>query len=78
VLLQTGADPRLTAPVDFAQPSPEREGSLWLVERGVKAIGIDAYTLDMGSEPVEFRFPAAVPPGMQVSARPLRQHPLSG
>jgi kynurenine formamidase len=30
----------------FAQPGLGREGTLWLVERGVKVIGIDAYTLD--------------------------------
>ena len=30
----------------FAQPGLGREGTLWLVEQGVKIIGIDAYTLD--------------------------------
>ena len=46
VLLQTGADRRLHSPDYFAQPGLGREGVLWLVERGVKVIGIDAYTLD--------------------------------
>jgi kynurenine formamidase len=46
VLLQTGADKRLGSPDYFAQPGLGREGVLWLVERGVKVIGIDAYTLD--------------------------------
>lgn len=46
VLLQTGADKRLGLPDYFAQPGLGREGVLWLVERGVKVIGIDAYTLD--------------------------------
>lgn len=46
VLLQTGADKRLGSPDYFAQPGLGREGVLWLVEQGVKVIGIDAYTLD--------------------------------
>ncbi len=46
VLLQTGADKRLRSPDYFAQPGLGREGVLWLVDQGVKVIGIDAYTLD--------------------------------
>jgi kynurenine formamidase len=46
VLLHTGADKRLDSPNYFAQPGLGREGVLWLVERGVRVIGIDAYTLD--------------------------------
>jgi kynurenine formamidase len=46
VLLWTGADKRLGSPDYFAQPGLGREGTLWLVEQGVKVIGIDAYTLD--------------------------------
>jgi kynurenine formamidase len=46
VLMHTGADKRLGSPDYFAQPGLGREGVLWLVERGVKIIGIDAYTLD--------------------------------
>jgi kynurenine formamidase len=46
VLIQTGADKRLGSPDYFAQPGLGREGTLWLVEQGVKVIGIDAYTLD--------------------------------
>jgi kynurenine formamidase len=46
VLLHTGADRRLNSPAYFAQPGLGREGVLWLVERGVRVIGIDAYTLD--------------------------------
>jgi kynurenine formamidase len=46
VLLQTGADKRLGSPAYFEQPGLGREGVLWLVEQGVKVIGIDAYTLD--------------------------------
>ena len=34
------------SPEYFAQPGLGREGVLWLVEQGVKVIGIDAYTLD--------------------------------
>lgn len=46
VLLHTGADKRLHSKEYFAQPGLGREGVLWLVEQGVKVIGIDAYTLD--------------------------------
>jgi kynurenine formamidase len=46
VLVQTGADKRLGSPDYFAQPGLGREGVLWLVEQGVRVIGIDAYTLD--------------------------------
>ncbi len=46
MLLHTGADKRLGSPDYFAQPGLGRESTLWLVEQGVKVIGIDAYTLD--------------------------------
>ena len=46
VLLHTGADKRLDGPEYFRQPGLGREGLLWLVEQGVRVIGIDAYTLD--------------------------------
>jgi len=46
VLLQTGADARLGSADYFAQPGLGRESTLWLVEQGVRVIGIDAYTLD--------------------------------
>src|SRR6185369_11969672 len=45
VLLHTGADKRLCGADYFAQPGLGREGVFWLVEHGVKVIGIDAYTL---------------------------------
>ncbi len=46
VLLQTGADKRINSKEYFLQPGLGRESTLWLVEQGVKVIGIDAYTLD--------------------------------
>jgi len=46
VLLRTGADARIGSPDYFAQPGLGRDGTLWLVEQGVRVIGIDAYTLD--------------------------------
>jgi kynurenine formamidase len=46
VLLWTGADLRLHSPAYFEQPGLGREGVLWLVEQGVRVIGIDAFTLD--------------------------------
>lgn len=46
VLLYTGADARLGTPEYFQQPGLGRDGTLWLVEQGVRVIGIDAYTID--------------------------------
>lgn len=46
VLLWTGADLRIDSRAYFQQPGLGRAGVLWLVEQGVKVIGIDAYTLD--------------------------------
>lgn len=46
VLLQTGADARIDSKTYFEQPGLGREGLLWLTERGIKMIGIDAYTID--------------------------------
>jgi len=46
VLLWTGADQRLESPDYFQQPGLGRDGVLWLVEQGVRVIGIDAYTID--------------------------------
>jgi kynurenine formamidase len=46
VLLHTGADKRLGTVDYYAQPGLGREEILWLVEQGVRVIGIDAYTLD--------------------------------
>jgi kynurenine formamidase len=46
VMLQTGADKRLDSKAYFEQPGLGRESTLWLVEQGVKVIGIDAWTLD--------------------------------
>lgn len=46
VLLHTGADLRLGSKDYFQQPGLGREGVLWLVDQGVRVIGIDAYTLD--------------------------------
>ncbi len=46
VLLQTGADKRLESEDYFRQPGLGHESTLWLVDQGVRVIGIDAYTLD--------------------------------
>lgn len=46
VLLHVGADKRIGSRDYFAQPGLGRDGVLWLVEQGVRVIGIDAYTLD--------------------------------
>jgi len=46
VMLRTDCDKRMDSPSYYEQPGLGREGVLWLVEQGVKVIGIDAYTLD--------------------------------
>ncbi|MBH55872.1 MAG: cyclase [Planctomycetaceae bacterium] len=46
VLLRTDADLRLEREDYLKQPGLGREGTLWLVEQGIRMIGIDAYTLD--------------------------------
>ena len=46
VLLRTDADKRMDSSAYFEQPGLGREGVIWLVDQGVKVIGIDAYTLD--------------------------------
>jgi len=46
VMLRTDADKRIDSADYFRQPGLGRDGVLWLVEQGVRVIGIDAYTLD--------------------------------
>lgn len=46
ILLQTGADRNLDSADYFQQPGLGRDGTLWLVEQGIRVIGIDAYTID--------------------------------
>ena len=45
-MLRTDADLRLESEEYFKQPGLGREGTLWLVEQGIRVIGIDAYTID--------------------------------
>lgn len=46
VLIWTGCDKRMATKDYFKQPGLGREAVLWLTERGVKVIGIDAWGLD--------------------------------
>jgi kynurenine formamidase len=46
VLLHTGASKRWGTAEYFRQPGLDRESTLWLVEQGIRMIGIDAWTLD--------------------------------
>ena len=46
VLLQTGCDRKLHSGDYFEQPGMGRESTLWLVEQGVRVIGIDAFGFD--------------------------------
>lgn len=46
VLIMTGADKRMGTKEYFLQPGMSREATLWLIGKGVKVMGIDAYTWD--------------------------------
>lgn len=46
VLLMTGCDKKIATRAYFDQPGMSREATLWLIEQGVKIIGIDAYGFD--------------------------------
>ena len=57
VMIMTGRDEHLGSPDYFLQPGLTRSSTLWLVEQGIKVIGIDAYSLDrnFGAIADEFR-----------------------
>ena len=46
VMLMTGRDRFLGQEAYFEQPGMTRDSTLWLVEQGIKVIGIDAYGFD--------------------------------
>jgi len=46
VMIHTGAATRWGTPEYFRQPGLDRDSTLWLVEQGIRMIGIDAWTLD--------------------------------
>lgn len=46
VLIMTGRDSKIGTPEYFEQPGMSREATLWLVEQGVKIIGVDMYGFD--------------------------------
>jgi kynurenine formamidase len=46
VLIHTGAAARWGTPEYFRQPGLDRDSTLWLVNQGIRVIGIDAWTLD--------------------------------
>ena len=46
VMIHTGTAQRWGTPEYLMQPGLDRDSTLWLVERGIKMIGIDAWTLD--------------------------------
>jgi kynurenine formamidase len=56
VLLQTGTDRKLGSPDYFKQPGMGRESTLWLVEQGIKVIGIDAFGFDRGFDAMKADF----------------------
>lgn len=56
VLVRTGCAEQSSAAEYFDQPGLGRESVLWLVERGVKVIGIDAWGLDTKFEAMAERF----------------------
>jgi kynurenine formamidase len=46
VMIMSGADKRLGTTEYFEQPGMTRESTLWLVEQGIKVIGVDMYGFD--------------------------------
>jgi kynurenine formamidase len=46
VMIRTGAAEQWGTRAYLAQPGLDRESTLWLVNQGIKMIGIDAWTLD--------------------------------
>jgi kynurenine formamidase len=46
VMLHTGCDLKMGSAEYFEQPGMGRESTLWLVEQGIKVIGIDAFGFD--------------------------------
>lgn len=46
VMIMTGGDERLGSEEYFDQPGMTRESTLWLVEQGIKVIGVDTYGFD--------------------------------
>ena len=55
-MLMTGRDTHLGSPEHFLQPRLTRSSTLWPVERGIKVIGIDAYSLDRNFEAIAEKF----------------------
>ena len=50
VMLMTGRDKHLGSPEYFQQPGLTRSSTLWLIDQGIKVVGIDAYSLDRNFE----------------------------
>lgn len=46
VLIETGCDKKIESPDYFLQPGMSRDATLWIINQGVKIIGIDAYGYD--------------------------------
>jgi kynurenine formamidase len=56
VLIMTGRDRYLGSEEYFEQPGMTRESTLWLVEQGIKVIGVDAYGFDRKFEDMAREF----------------------
>ena len=56
MMLMTWRDKHLGSPEYFLQPGLTRSSTLWPVERGIKVIGIDAYSLDRNFEAIAEKF----------------------
>lgn len=50
VMLMSGCDKRLGSPDYFEQPGMTRDATLWLVDQGIKVIGVDMYGFDRSFE----------------------------
>jgi kynurenine formamidase len=56
VMLMTGCDKRLGSSEYFRQPGMTRESTLWLLEQGIKVVGIDAYGFDRSFDDMAAEF----------------------
>jgi kynurenine formamidase len=56
VMLMTGRDQHLGTREYFDQPGMTRDSTLWLLEQGIKVIGIDAYGFDRKFEDMATEF----------------------
>jgi len=76
VLLQTGCDRKLHTGDYFEQPGMGRESTLWLVEQGIRVIGIDAFGFDRPFSAMTEGLPQNRRRALHLAGPLRRDHPL--